>query len=122
MNLADEIEKRIKALSEEPDHSKGGILLPWKLQAEQELTRYLNDQACNIVDALRRADVDGDADNERLNWLEAKRATVYRSSTGGTHWVIVDETTRDRRGVLGKDLRDAIDNARTGRANSAREE
>lgn len=51
--LADEIEKRLRALSEEPDRSQGGILLPWKLKAENELADYLNDQACNIVDALR---------------------------------------------------------------------
>jgi hypothetical protein len=53
-NLADEIAKRIKACGEEPDHTEGGILLPWKQRAELDLTRFLNDQACNIVDALRQ--------------------------------------------------------------------
>ena len=51
--LADEIEKRIVACSVAPDASKGGILLPWKVRAEGELISFLNDQAANIVEALR---------------------------------------------------------------------
>lgn len=49
-------------------------------------------------------------DTERLDWLQAKRATVYRADIG-LHWVVVDETKRDRRGVVGDSLRDAIDKA-----------
>lgn len=53
MNLADEIEKRILALAQEPDRGAGGILLPWKIRAERDLSDFLNDHAANIVDALR---------------------------------------------------------------------
>lgn len=48
-------------------------------------------------------------DTERLDWIERKWATVYRSESGG-HWVFVDERGRgDRHGVVAKTLREAID-------------
>lgn len=47
-------------------------------------------------------------DTARLDWLISHLATVYRSSN---HWVVVDETLKDRSGIIGKSLRSAIDAA-----------
>jgi hypothetical protein len=79
--LADEIAKRIKACGEEPDSSKGGILLPWKQRAEHELTSFLNDQAANIVDALRseRAKPDDDTLAARLVEIADSNSDLYEN-------------------------------------------
>lgn len=55
MNLADEIEKRVKALDQAPDASAGGILLPWRQRAMAELEAFLVEHALDIVRALRDA-------------------------------------------------------------------
>lgn len=53
-------------------------------------------------------------DAERIAFAESKRATIYAAYDNGRvlHWVFVDETKpSDRRGVLGKSIRVAIDAA-----------
>lgn len=60
----------------------------------------------------QRGDVPS-GDSKRLDWLEAHRASIYKSTTGMKvgHWVVVDETIRDRRGNVANTLREAIDQA-----------
>ncbi len=54
-------------------------------------------------------------DVRRIDALEAWSASVYLSrdpeTTRRGHWVVVDETKRTRRGVLGDTLRGAVDAA-----------
>ena len=55
-------------------------------------------------------------DAARLNSLEKMRASVYASFDNGRvmHWVVVDETKRERKGNVANTLRDAIEAARRG--------
>ena len=85
MNLADEIEKRIKACSEAPHASDGGILLPWKIRAESELSRFLDDHAANIVDALRRPAPEANASIVQV--LPLKQQETVTTVTPMRKWV-----------------------------------
>lgn len=99
-------EERIEQLAGEVDLEHGYGDEGW---VDRESARAAIRKALEEDRASRPEE--GRTDTERLDWLQSHRATAYRSATGGTHWVVVDETVSDRKGILGKTLRDAIDSA-----------
>jgi len=79
---------------------------------------FFGNQDCRQLcrQAIRTALRESGEDAARLDHIVAKRATVYAASdimTGETHhWVFVDETAKDRRGIIGDTIRQSIDAAR----------
>lgn len=74
-------------------------------QEAQEFVDWINKHLQQCSEVVER-------DAERIDIIQKKRATIYRSEAG--HWVFVDETNRDRLGIIGKDVRDVIDKAMHG--------
>jgi hypothetical protein len=71
-------------------------------------TRAWKSLAQRLERRIRSSEAEG-KDAVRMDYIQSRRATIYRSEVG--HWVLVDETHRDRLGIIGKDLRDAVDKA-----------
>lgn len=77
--------------------------------ANRHAKAYADARACALAN---------EKDAGRLSFIEQKRATVYASYIDGqvSHWVFVDETKKDRRGIVKDTLRAAIDAAIAGSA------
>lgn len=81
-----------------------------QIKVADEYIATLEANAKELTARLEAAERDG----ARLAFAENKRATIYAAYDNGKllHWVFVDETKPgDRRGVLGKTIRTAIDAA-----------